>query len=123
MYDDIVKRLKSFGYKVVAADKWVLEFLFDKVSNTIKNECNVGEIPDGLHQVAVDMVCGEFFLMKKGSGQLDGIDACAAIKQISEGDTSITYAVADGSITLDGLISILINGGRSQFVNFRRIRW
>ena len=123
MYDDVVKRLKSFGYEADGADEWVLEFLIAKVSNTIKNECNAGEIPEGLYHIAVDMACGEFLQMKKGSGQFEGIDAGAAIKQISEGDTSITYAAADGAITFDGLIDFLMNSGKSQFVNYRRIRW
>ena len=45
----------------------------------------------------------------------------AAVKQIHEGDTSITYAVPDKSITLDGLIDTLMNS--AQLVTYRRMRW
>jgi hypothetical protein len=69
------------------------------------------------------MVCGGFLKMKKGTGQLSGFDVEAAVKQISEGDTSVTYAVTDSSITLDGFIDGLINGGKPRFAAFRRLLW
>ena len=129
MYADIIKRLASLGYVFDSADDWVLNFIVDKVTNTIKNECNVIEIPDGLHQIAVDMVCGEFLMMKKGSGQLDGFEVdldSAALKQIQEGDTSVSFAieaVASPEKRLDALISYLMNYGRSQFITYRRLKW
>ena len=123
MNNDVVRRLKSLGYIVVPADNMIVECLIGKVTNTIRNECNVDTIPEGLRHVAVDMVCGEFLLAKKGSGQLDGFDVDAAVKQIHEGDTTITFAVADNSVTIDGLIDFLMNSGKSQFVTYRRMRW
>jgi len=124
LYEDIVKRLASFGYTVKEPDdNWVLQFLIGKVTNEIKNECNVCKIPAGLHYVAVDMVCGEFLNSKKGTGQLEGFDVEAAVKQVKEGDTSITFAVGDNSITLDGFIYFLMNYGKSQFITFRRLKW
>jgi len=123
MYTDVIGRLKSFGCLVLDTDQWALEYLIAKVTNEIKNECNISGIPEGLHHIAIDMVCGEFMQMKKGTGQLDDLDVEATLKQIHEGDTTITYAVADKSITLDGLIEYLINGQRSQFITYRRVSW
>lgn len=127
MYGDIVKRLESFGYAVATADEWALRYLIEKVTNTVKNECNVSEIPDGLHQVAVDMACGEFLMAKKGTGQLAGFDLDAAVKQIHEGDTSVTFAFGEGSTTpeqrLDNLITRLMSYGKPQFAAYRRLRW
>ena len=121
----VIQRLESFGYVADASDDFALLFAMAKVTDTIKNECNVSEIPDGLGQIAVDMVCGEFLAAKKGGGQLANtdLDVEAAIKTISEGDTSITYAVGDGGITLDWLINWLISYGKSQFVTYRRLAW
>ena len=129
MYDDIVKRLESFGYIAdPVTDTWVILFLMDKVTNTIKNECNIYEIPAGLYQIAVDMVCGEFLKSKGATGQLadTGINTEAAIKQIKEGDTSITYAVgedAKSAVTFDYLVDFLLNYGKSQFATYRRFIW
>ena len=123
LHDEISERLESLGYTVDDSETWVIGFLAGKVTDEIKNECNTNGIPDGLYRVAIDMACGEFLKMKKGTGRLDGFDVEAAVKQISEGDTSVTYAVADNSITLDGFIDALINGGKRQFTTHRKIRW
>ena len=123
MRDDVIERLKSLGYTVTDADGFGLVFVIDKVTNTIKNECNVSEIPEGLYHIAVDMVCGEFLLVKKKSGQLADFDAENAIKQIRAGDTSITYAVADSMNAIDVLIEWLLNKNRLQFATFRRFKW
>jgi len=127
MLDDVKKRLESFGYTVTDADAWVLDFIIQKVENQIKNECNVDAVPDGLHNIAVDMVVGEFLLNKKSRGQLEGFDLEAAVKQIHEGDTSVTFAIGDGSKTpeerLDELILYLMNYGKGKFAAYRCIKW
>lgn len=123
MYEDVVQRLQSLGYTVLDTDQWLINFTIEKVTWTIKNECNVSSIPDGLHNIAVDMVCGEFLSAKKGSGQLTEYDVEEVIKSIKEGDTTITYAIGDGAVTLDRLINYLINCGKSQFVTYRRFVW
>lgn len=127
MLEDVKQRLSSFGYEVIEDDTWVLEFIIQKVENYIKSNCNIDAIPEGLHQIAVDMSVGEFLLGKKSTGQLTGIDLEAAIKQIQEGDTSVTFAIGDGSKTpeerLDNLISHLLNYGKGSFASYRCIKW
>lgn len=127
MLEDVTKRLSSFGYEVTEGDTWVLGFIIQKVENYIKNNCNIDEIPEGLHQIAVDMSVGEFLLSKKSTGQLTGIDMEAAIKQIQEGDTNVTFAIGDGDSTperrLDYLISYLMEYGKGSFASFRCIKW
>ena len=126
---DVGKLLESFGYALQDGDDWLLGFCIQKVENSIKNECNVSSVPDGLKKVASQMVVGEFLFSKKGIGQLQGlnIDIDAAVKQIQEGDTSVTFAFGDGSMTpekrLDLLIAFLMQNGKSQFVHYRRLRW
>ena len=126
---DVGKLLESFGYTLQDGDDWLLGFCIQKVENNIKNECNVSSVPDGLKKVASQMVVGEFLFSKKGIGQLQGlnIDIDAAVKQIQEGDTSVTFAFGDGSMTpekrLDLLIAFLMQNGKSQFVRYRRLKW
>jgi hypothetical protein len=127
MLDDVKERLASFGYQVTEADSWMLTFLIQKVENHIQNICNVTTIPEGLFNVTVDMVVGEFLLNKKSIGSLEGFDLEAAIKQIQEGDTSITYAIGEGDLTpeqrLDLLIDYLMNRGKNEIISHRCIKW
>ncbi|MDD3049723.1 MAG: hypothetical protein PHR06_01105 [Candidatus Cloacimonetes bacterium] len=124
---DVLKRLESLGYTATDADTWVISFSVQKVENNVKNSCNTTSIPDGLMKAAVDMVCGEFLFTKKGTGKLTGFDISTAVKQIQGGDTSVTFAINEGTRTpeqrLDLLITYLMNKGRDEFVSFRCIKW
>ena len=58
MLEMVKERLKSFGYELQEGDEIALTFSIQKVENTIKNDCNTPSIPDGLVNIAVDMVQG-----------------------------------------------------------------
>lgn len=123
----VLNRLESLGYTLKATDDWMISFAVQKVENTIKNECNVDSIPDGLFNIAVDMVCGEFLFSLKQSGKLEGFDLDAALKTVQTGDTTVTFAVEKSSMSpeqrLNNLLSFLMNNGRSEFICYRKIRW
>lgn len=127
MLEDVKARLASFGYTVTEADAWILDFIIQKVENHIKNQCNTSAVPEGLYEIAVDMAVGEFLLNKKSMGNLAGFNLETAIKQIQEGDTSITYAIGDGDLTpekrLDLLIDYLMNRGKNELLSYRCIKW
>ena len=110
-----------------AADDPLLDIVIRNVQYRVQNETNQSELPEGLVSVAVYMAVGEYLNMKKVSGQLEGFDLEAAIKQIQEGDTNTVFAIGDGSSTpeqrLDALISYLINGRTREFYRFRRFVW
>ena len=124
---DVISRLESFGYTVTDGDSWMIGFAVQKVESSIKNKCNITLIPDGLHYTAVDKVCGEFLFTKKQSGQLVGFDMSTAVKQVQAGDTNITFAIGQGSMTpeqrLDSLIAYLTTRGDGDFVCYRKIKW
>ena len=129
MLEAVKQRLQSFGFKVKKRDEALLSFSVQKAESTVKNECNVPQVPDGLRSIAVDMAVGEFLLAKKAFAPADiaGLDLDIAVKQIQQGDTNTVFAVGEGSQTpeqrLDSLIDRLLNGGREQFSCYRRIRW
>lgn len=122
----VVNRLVFFGYEPVDADAWMIAFEMQKTVNHIKNETNLNNIPDGLFEVAVDMVCGEVLNSKYTSGQLklDALDLDGVIQSVHEGDTSVTFS-ADGSdeAKLKGLLSWLIQGKGSDLLCYRKMRW
>ena len=129
MLDKVVERLKSFGYEIQSGDEIILNFSVQKVENTIKNDCNVTEIPTGLENIAIDMVVGEFLTAKKtfASESISGLDLDYAVKQIQTGDTNTVFATGESSLTpeqrLNAFLSYLLIHGRDEFSCYRRIRW
>lgn len=129
MLERVKKRLESFGYILKDEDKAILSFSIEKVTNTIKNDCNVSSVPDGLVKIAVDMAAGEFLTAKKtfSPDGIEGLDLDYAVKQIQEGDTNIVFATGEGTLTpeqrLSSLLNYLLTHGRDEFSCYRRLRW
>jgi len=127
MLDAVCERLSEFGYSAGADDARRLEFLVEKVENTVLDFCNVPELPAGLYHAAVDRVAADFLLEKKAAGGLEELELEAAVKQVQEGDTSVTYAFGDGSLTPEARLDALIAGLREDFDRrlavWRRVRW
>ena len=124
----VLKRLESLGYNIQDDDGWMIGFSIQKVENHINNSCNTTFIPDGLKIIAVDMVCGEFLFAMKQTGKLNKtFDLEIAVKQVQTGDTNVTFAIGDGTLTpeqrLNTLISYLMTKGEGDFVCYRKIKW
>ena len=129
MLDMVKERLQSFGYEIQDGDEIILNFSIQKVENTIKNDCNVSSVPDGLVNIAVDMAVGEFLTAKKtfSPDSIAGLDLDFAVKQIQTGDTNTVFATGEGSLTaeqrLNNFLNYLLTYGRDQFSCYRKIRW
>ena len=129
MLEKVKERLQSFGYTLKDGDEVILNFSIQKVENTIKNDCNVSSIPDGLVNIAIDMTIGEFLTAKKtfSPNDITGLDLDFAVKQIQTGDTNTVFATGEGSLTpeqrLSAFISYLLTYGRDEFSCYRKIRW
>lgn len=129
MLEKVKERLQSFGYTLKNGDEVILNFSIQKVENTIKNDCNVSSIPDGLVNIAVDMAIGEFLTAKKtfSPNDIAGLDLDFAVKQIQTGDTNTVFATGESSLTpeqrLNAFVSYLLTYGRDEFSCYRKIRW
>lgn len=129
--DDILSavtaRLASLGYTVSEDDASALDYHIQKSKITLKVSTNQQEVPEGLFYVWVDMAAGEFLMDKKSAGALSGLyDFSAPAKSISEGDTSVTFAVADaGSFEnqFDAMLAKMINPDMDLILAFRRLVW
>ncbi len=129
MLEKVMERLHMFGYMLRPGDEALLAFSVQKAENTVKNDCNVANVPEGLMGIVVDMAAGEFLATKKtfAPDDLDGLDLECAVKQIQTGDTNTVFATGEGSLTaeqrLDAFLNYLLTNGREQFSCYRRIRW
>lgn len=129
MLEVVKERLEIFGYEWKEGDEVALSFSVQKVENTIKNDCNVSSIPEGLINIAVDMAAGEFLMTKKtfSPDSIASIDLDTAVKQVQIGDTNTVFAAGEGSLTpeqrLDSFLHHLLTYGRNEFSRYRRLRW
>ena len=124
MLKDVIKKLESLGCVVQVSDEPLVNMCLEKAQNHILRECNLSEVPAGLMYVIVDMAVGEYLFLMRGAGKLTGFDFEAAVKQINEGDTSVTFELGKTpEQRLDLLISHLMKPNRDIFAPFRRMKW
>jgi hypothetical protein len=127
--EDIIDRLKQLGYEATEKDNDQIDFELRKIIFYVANNFtrDVTNIPDELDPRIIDRVCSDFLYYKKNSGSLEGFNYDAVIKQIKEGDTSITYAVGQGEDTpenrFDTFVKSLERGFDKWCTPHRRLKW
>lgn len=122
--EDILNRLEGMGYTATMADVTILKFVSEKVVNHVQSACNVNEIPDGLKEICVDMICGEFLSEKNSLNQLEGFDVDEAISSVTMGDVSVSYdKSANPATKFQALIHSLINDKAGDLACYRKIKW
>lgn len=125
--DMVVKRLGQLGHVVSDAELEIVEFELEKILNYVKNFCNITEIPEILDPRIIDRVCCEFLFYQKNSGQLEGFDYDAVIKELKEGDTTVKYATgADGDTPesrFDKFLNKMERGFDKWITPHRKLRW
>ena len=127
VFSAVTARLAALGYSVAEADSAALEYNIKKAETTLKARTNRLEVPEGLFYVWADMAAGLFLSDKKAAGALSEVyDFEAPAKSISEGDTSVTFAIADtGSFEeqFDAMLAKLVNLDGALIAAFRRLAW
>lgn len=131
MFDvkSVIERLTEIGYEVKESDSFSLTFCVEKVRSTIKNDTNCQDVPEGLEHIAIDMAVGEFLLGKKtfAPDDITGLDLTGVVKDIKEGDTTISFGTGESTQTpeqrLTTYINYLLNYGKAEFSSFRRLKW
>lgn len=128
--DDFIEavylRLVSFGYTPTSADYWTAAFCCQKVENHIRNVCNIKTVPEGLYNIAVDRVCGEFLNGLKATGKLniEGLDLSAAVTSIKEGDTQVSFASGGSTAEqFSAFVSYMMSEGEGELICYRKLRW
>lgn len=126
-------RLLSFGYTVTEADQKILTYVTGQAAQYVCTFCNFPrcpeDIPSGLQYVTADYAAGDFLQHKKtfAPDELMNLDLDFAVKQISTGDTTTSFATGEGSETdeqkLNSFISYLKSYGKAQLTRFRRVKW
>lgn len=122
----VESRLKSLGYEVTEADDFAIDYAISKAEAKLKAEVNQSSVPDGLFYVWADLAAGVFLQDQKATGRLTGFDLSAPVKSVSEGDTSVTYAIADTNnpdTVFEALIKQLTTLDEFVLAAYRRLAW
>lgn len=126
IHTTVEARLKALGYEVTETDAFAIDYAISKAEAKLKAEVNQPSIPDGLFYVWADLATGVFLQDKKATGQLTGFNLTAPVKSISEGDTSVSYALADSNnpdTVLETLIKSLTTLDEFVLAAYRRLSW
>jgi hypothetical protein len=124
---EVKDRLHSLGISVSSepsnVDEVIIKFSIEKVTNHIKNQTNLSDIPTGLKEIAIDMAVGEYIFSKKSMGllKIDSLDFGLIEKQVQDGDTNVTFAVEANS-TPEAQFNAFIQYLRHDEVDFIRYR-
>lgn len=123
----ITARLSALGYTVNETDSAAVEYNVRKAEAILRSATNQPEVPEGLFYVWADMAAGLFLADKKASGALNDVfDFSAPAKSITEGDTSVSFAIADGGTfetQFDRMLQRMLHPPADQIAAYRRLLW
>ncbi|SDX89668.1 phage head-tail connector protein [Tepidimicrobium xylanilyticum] len=92
----------------------ILEFTIERVEDTIKNYCNIEEIPEELNTTVLSMAMELCRLENFGN-----VEGKKDIKSIQVGDTTTTFET-NKSIDIS---NELLKDYKAQLAPYRKIRW
>jgi len=124
MKKQLLLRLGELGITPPAEDERLLENALKEARLRLLAAIGHDELPGELKSTALDMAAGAYLLFRKSVGKLDGFDQEHAVRQISQGDTSLTYAIAaEQKSPVDALIEKLGTPPAALVNRWRRLRW
>jgi len=124
MLERLRVRLGELGITPPAEDGALLETLLAGAERWLLAETGQVELPEELESAATDLAAGEYLCFLQSAGRLEQFDQERAVRQMSQGDTSITYAVEFGQLSpLDAMIARLTNPPEALLNRWRRVRW
>ena len=104
---------KLLGGKV---DEDILAFTLGKAEDMILNYCRLSAVPMGLKRVLLNMAVDIY-----RAEQLGQETATGAVKSISEGDVSVSYASSTSASENPGMV--FLKNYEGQLQRYRKVGW
>ena len=92
----------------------------------VKNLTNLTDLPEGLDHVVIRVAAGEYLDMAFLGGLVPGESLPSLVKELKEGDTTVSFAVSDGASgaqQLSRIVDGLKNGYMDEIYRYRRLLW
>lgn len=117
-------RLEEFGIVPLEEEEPLLFTMLQSAKRYLLARIGQEELPEGAEDVVLTMAAGEYLLWRNSKGDLEGFDTEPVIRQISQGDTSITYGVGNDHLPpVEELAKRLLNPPEAVINQWRRFRW
>lgn len=114
-------RIYFDGYDVELPSDFLIDVKIDEQIQYVFNFCNIDELPDALiHTVAMRCV-GELLSITFVTPSSDN-EEMEGVKQITEGDTTISFSNASENLTIEQ-IKAYKEYGKHNLMNFRKVKW
>lgn len=117
----------SFGYKITEKDTFQICITVLKIKEKILSYCNTEIIPEGYLPKMATMICGDFLIQKRQSGNLDLKDldfSDEGIATLKEGDLSITFDVdVSDYAKFDKLLDVMASIEDGDLLCYRKLKW
>ena len=126
MMERVLERLKSLGVQPPEEDMSLLASFLEKARDWVLAETGQTSLPETLGGAVSNMAAGEYMLLLKTTGRLEalGFQEEFAVRQMSQGDTSVTYAVEGDAVSpLEAMIRKLMTPDEALLRKWRRFRW
>ena len=125
--NDVLAFLKDIGYPATTDDESLIDKLISATESTIRNQCNISEVPTDLNEVVIIRTCGAFLRIKSATSDLTAIfNVNATYKKITEGDVTVEFSAPD-SVSPQKMLSDYIKSleeyGKRDIAAFRKVRW
>ena len=109
-----LEKLKQLLGIVDDTKDFILQFTLEKTEDTIKNYCNIKEIPTELNNTVLSMAM-ELYRIENFGSEEESED----IKSIAVGDTTTTFETKSNKDTTKGLLK----NYKAQIDPFKDLRW
>ncbi len=125
----VIDRLGTLGFFVEESNKESLEYLIQKNKKSILNTIHNSVVPEGLTEVLVERVCGDFiesvdFSKISEQSKEEILENC--LKSVKLGDSEVSYEVSAQEGFYDRIrnfIFSLRSFGEEEILCYRKLRW
>lgn len=93
---------------------FILEFALEKAEDTIKNYCNIKELPVELNNIVLSMAM-ELYRIENFGNEEEGKD----VKSIQVGDTTTTFETSKDM----NIAEELLKDYKAQLAPYRKVKW
>lgn len=110
--------LEEFNISNKPSDVFI-DLKIDEQIQFIFNFCNIDELPNELIYTVAMRSLGDLLALSNSQGSED---STGDIKQISEGDTTVSFSNASESLTFEQIKKYQMYG-QHLLMNFRKLKW